>query len=220
MNQLTIFTRFPEPGHTKTRLIPALGAERAARLHRQMAEHTLAQARALQGRQTDQSALARSLVIVVQFTGGSLDQMQTWLGKDLQYQAQTEGDLGDRLAQSIHAAFIAGAATVITIGTDCPDLKTALLEQAFQALQQVDLVLGPAADGGYYLIGLSRWVPELFQGITWSTDAVLTQTMAIAQGLGLAIAHLPTLSDIDRPEDLAFWAQATGKPIPGQAHAV
>jgi glycosyltransferase A (GT-A) superfamily protein (DUF2064 family) len=74
--------------------------------------------------------------------------------------------------------------------------------KAFNALEQHDLVLGPAQDGGYYLIGLCRLIPELFTGISWSTAEVLQQTMSIAQRLELAVAYLPRLSDVDRPEDL------------------
>jgi hypothetical protein len=91
---------------------------------------------------------------------------------------------------------------VVLIGTDCPDLNNQLISQAFDSLKSHDLVLGPARDGGYYLIGLRRLIPELFAEITWSTAEVLSQTQSIAQNLELTIAYLPLLSDIDRPEDL------------------
>ena len=94
---------------------------------------------------------------------------------------------------------------VVLIGTDCPDLNAQLIAEAFQALGEHDLVLGPAIDGGYYLIGLRRLIPELFTGIPWSTSAVLRQTLRIAQKLELAVAQLPLLSDVDRPEDLPIW---------------
>jgi rSAM/selenodomain-associated transferase 1 len=97
----------------------------------------------------------------------------------------------------------------IIIGTDCPELTDALLTQAFQALQQTALVLGPATDGGYYLIGLRQMVPDLFQSIAWSTDRVFQQTVMIARNLNLSISALPTLTDVDRPEDLPVWEQAT-----------
>jgi rSAM/selenodomain-associated transferase 1 len=200
--RLVVFTRYPEPGKAKTRLIPALGELGAAELHRQMAEHTLMQVRGLQA--------VRNLSVEVRFAGGDFAQMQGWLGADLNYQMQGEGDLGDRLFHACQVTFNNGNDSVVMIGTDCPDLDTALLQKAFQELRQHDLVLGPATDGGYYLIGLRRPVPQLFTGIAWSTAEVLQQTVAIAKRLGLAIAYLPTLSDIDHPEDLDIWQGGKG----------
>jgi uncharacterized protein len=191
---LIIFTRYPQPSQVKTRLIPALGAAGAAALHRRMTEHTLAQVRAL--RQT------RALSIEVWFTGGTLAQVQEWLGTDVEYFVQPEGDLGDRMAFVFKSVFSKGYTAAVIVGTDCPDLNTALLAQGFSALAQHDLVLGPAIDGGYYLIGLQRLVPELFGGIAWSTGEVLEKTLAIAQQLALASVLLPYLSDIDVPQDL------------------
>ncbi len=195
--RLIVFTRYPEPGSSKTRLIPALGREGAAILHRQMAEHMLHQIRELQRTYPVQ--------VEVQFTGGDRYQMQSWLGNDLDYAPQAEGDLGDRMAQALQTAFTSGSRRVVVIGTDCPDLDALLLKQAFDQLYQHDIVLGPATDGGYYLIGMNCLIPQLFKGITWSTSEVLSQTVAIAQSLHLAIAYLPTLSDVDYPEDLVIW---------------
>ena len=190
---LIILTRYPEPGKAKTRLIPALGLEGAAALHRQMAEYTVSQARLLQ---------VDDVEIQVQFAGGDRAQMQDWLGADLHYQPQSGGDLGDRIIHAFQLAFDRGAKFVVTIGTDCPDLDASLLTLAFQKLITHDLVIGSATDGGYYLIGLHSPIPSLFQNITWSTSIVYQQTIEIAEKLQLTIATLPTLSDIDRPEDL------------------
>ncbi|PSB17769.1 glycosyltransferase [Phormidesmis priestleyi ULC007] len=189
---LIIFTRYPKPGKAKTRLIPALGAAGAAALHRQMAEHTVSQARLLQG----------DVDIDVLFVGGDRAQMQDWLGHDLHYHPQSVGDLGDRITHAFQSAFDRGAKFVVAIGTDCPDLDASLLTLAFQKLVTHDLVIGSATDGGYYLIGLHYPIPDLFQNITWSTSIVYQQTIAIAEKLQLSIANLPMLSDIDRPEDL------------------
>lgn len=197
--RLIVFTRYPEPGKAKTRLIPVLGAEAAADVHRQMTERTLAQVKSLRH---------RLLTVEVWFTGGDHAQMQTWLGSDLTYQPQPEGDLGDRMAQAFQTAFDSGMKAAIIIGTDCPEVTCTSLEQAFQALQQTDLVLGPATDGGYYLIGLRQLVPELFKTIAWSTDRVFQQTVDIASILKLSLTFLPTLTDVDRPDDLPVWEQA------------
>ncbi|MBD2362444.1 TIGR04282 family arsenosugar biosynthesis glycosyltransferase [Anabaena minutissima FACHB-250] len=192
---LIIFTRYPEPGKTKTRMIPALGTLGAADLQRQMTEYTLSQAQALQN----------SISIEVRFAGGDLQLMQEWLGYSLLYQCQGEGDLGDRMARSLFDSFEKNAAQVIIIGTDCPDANSQILAQAFAQLQTFDLVLGPALDGGYYLIGLRRFIPELFLNINWGTDQVLQQTVDVAKKLNISYVCLPALSDIDRPEDLRIW---------------
>ncbi|MCF4970320.1 TIGR04282 family arsenosugar biosynthesis glycosyltransferase [Nostoc sp. CMAA1605] len=192
---LIIFTRYPEPGKTKTRLIPVLRSVGAADLQRQMTEYTISQARRLQN----------DISIEVRFVGGNLQLMRDWLGSDLLYQAQGEGDLGIRMARSLADAFENHATQVVIIGTDCPEAKTHILAQASAHLQTFDLVLGPAIDGGYYLIGLRRFIPELFININWGTDQVLQQTIDIAKKLNVSYIYLPTLSDIDRPEDLQIW---------------
>jgi hypothetical protein len=201
---LIVFTRYPESGKAKTRLIPALGATGAAELHRQMAEHTLAQVRNLRSH--------LPLTIEIRFTGGDLAQMSAWLGTDLEYGQQGTGDLGDRLSQAFLSAFDRGFRSVVMIGTDCPALDKSVLITALQQLQHHELVLGPAADGGYYLIGLRQYHPELFQGIAWSSDRVFAQTCTIAQQLGLLVStNLPVLRDVDYPEDLTVWKQVTAK---------
>lgn len=192
--KLIVFTRYPEPGKTKTRLIPVLGKAGAANLHRLMAQRTIARALSLQK--------SRQLSVEIHHTGGSQQQMEDWLGTDLIYQNQIDGDLGARMAAAFQNSFDSGVDKVAIIGTDCPDLKAEILAQAFDELSDRDLVLGPAKDGGYYLIGLRRSIPELFDGINWGTSEVFASTRAIAQNLGLNIAVLPILADIDRPEDL------------------
>ena len=195
---LIIFTRYPIPGKTKTRLIPALGAVGAANLHRELTEQTLTQARHLN--------TAEAIAVEVHVAGGEEHpDLAKWLGADLVYQLQGNGDLGDRMALSIDLALRAGRERVIIIGTDCPGLNADLLKSAFQTLHSHDLVLGPAIDGGYYLIGLRRFIPELFVGISWGTAEVLQQTVNIANKLGVSVGYLPPLADIDRPEDLPVW---------------
>ncbi|HEY9600446.1 MAG TPA: TIGR04282 family arsenosugar biosynthesis glycosyltransferase [Allocoleopsis sp.] len=191
---LIVFTRYPKPGTTKTRLIPLLGAEGAAQFQRQMTEDTLAQAKKLQE--------FRPVAVEVHFTGGDRKLMQDWLGNDVIYHNQSEGDLGNRMASAFEACFAAGMARAVIIGVDCPDLNAQLMLKAFEALDQHDLVLGPAEDGGYYLIGLNRLIQELFVGVSWGMSVVRQQTVEIAQKLDLAIAFLPLLNDIDRPDDL------------------
>lgn len=194
--KLIVFTRYPEAGKTKTRLIPVLGKEGAAKLHRQLTEGTISQAKQLKN--------TRQLFVEVYFTGGSQELMEAWLGNDIFYQNQVTGNLGLKMAAAFEMSFNAGIEKVVLIGTDCPGLNADLIAKAFNELDGQDLVLGPALDGGYYLIGLRRFVPEIFMGINWGTAEVLAQSVAIAQNLNLAIAYLPPLADIDRPEDLAI----------------
>ncbi len=198
--RLIIFTRYPEPGTTKTRMIEVLGAVGAANLQRQMTEYTLAQAQLLP------SFFPVSLE--VRFSGGNQQLMQKWLGGNIDYLPQGEGDLGQKMANSLSSAFQNKIESVAIIGSDCPGLTPKLMAQAFQQLHLgSDLVLGSAIDGGYYLIALSRFIPELFTGISWGSDRVCQQTVAIAQNLNLAVTYLPPLGDVDRPEDLSIWQQ-------------
>ena len=192
--KLIVFTRYPEPGKTKTRLIPVLGKTGAANLHRLMAQKAIARAISLQN--------SRRLSVEIHHTGGSQQQIQDWLGTDIIYQNQIDGDLGAKMTAAFQNSFNSGVNKAAIIGTDCPTLKAEIMAQAFEELSQHDLVLGPAKDGGYYLIGLRRAIPELFGGIPWGTSEVFVCTRAIAQNLDLNIAYLPTLADIDLPEDL------------------
>lgn len=210
-DRLIVFTRYPQPGAAKTRLIPALGAEGAAALQRQMTEHTLTQVQKL--------IHLRPVGVEIWFAvtasaEANRQQMQDWLGTTWVYQPQPDGDLGARMAKAFQSAFTSGMTRVVTIGTDCPRLDAEKLAQAFETLQDADLVLGPAADGGYYLIGLRRFVPELFAGIAWSTETVLSQTIEIAQRLELSVTCLETLTDIDRPADLPVWQTVQATPCP------
>lgn len=197
-NRLILFTRYPIAGQTKTRLIPYLGAEQAADLQRKMTEFIVDTTRPLQIRDR--------LSLEVHFAGGSLRQMQRWLGPKLAYRPQQGCNLGDRLHHAFSQGFQADAERIVVIGSDCPAISAHHLEQAFHQLKSHDLVLGPAQDGGYYLVGLSRSCAELFQNIAWGTERVFNQTAKTATQLNLSWTTLETLCDVDRPEDLATFA--------------
>ncbi len=194
---LIIFTRYPEPGKTKTRLIPSLGADGAAGIHRQMTERTLTLARQLRS--------YRPVSIEVRYEGGNRDLVKQWLGPDITYRRQGSGDLGERMARAFNEAFQAGLDRVVLVGTDVPSITARILLTAFKNLSYRDMVLGPARDGGYYLIGLRRDCPQLFVDMPWGTERVLEKTTQIADGLGLSKVHVDTLDDVDRPEDLHLW---------------
>lgn len=191
---LIIFTRFPEPGTTKTRLIPALGPDGAATLQRQLTEETVRKAEAFNKRY--------GIPLEIHFQGGDHVKMSQWLGSHT-FKEQPPGSIGERMVKTFAQAFAHGLTNVVIVGTDCPDLSEEILHKAFAALQGNDLVLGPAVDGGYYLIGLSGPKPYLFNDIEWGTPSVLDQTLAKANNL--KVSQLAALYDIDRPEDLAHF---------------
>lgn len=185
--RLVIFTRFPEPGRAKTRLIPALGAEGAAALHRMLTERTVAAAR------------RSGLRVEVHTTGADRSAFAQWLGEDIIYADQGEGDLGERLRRA------SVPAPVLFIGSDLPDLDAAHLRDAAERLATAPVVLGPAEDGGYWALGLREPADYLFADMPWGTDQVLRITLDRLGQRGIAPALLPTLADCDRPEDLARW---------------
>ena len=130
--------------------------------------------------------------------------MRRWLGEGLDYVYQGDGDLGQRMERAFRRAFHEGFSRVVLIGCDCPDNDSVNISAAFEALKQNDMVIGPALDGGYYLIGLRSYVAELFSGIPWGRQSVLEQTLAIAHSKKLNIKHLQPFSDVDLPEDVSM----------------
>lgn len=190
--RLVIFTRYPEPGKAKTRLIPAFGAAGAALLHRRLTERTVAVAR------------ASGLQVEVRATGASLASFAEWLGGDLHFVDQGEGDLGERLIRA------AEPSPVLFIGSDLPDLAASHLLEAAALMQTDRTVLGPAADGGYWALGLTQPAPYLFEAMPWGTDQVFALTLARLRERSIEPALLPTLADCDRPEDLERWPDLAG----------
>jgi len=198
--RLLVFTRFPEAGRAKTRLIPALGAERAAAVHRSLTARTL--------REVEQFRRSHDAAVEIWFAGGDAPAMRGLFGDGPTYRPQCEGDLGRRIqALETHAGF----PPTVVIGTDCPDLSAGRIARAFQALREHDVVLGPALDGGYYLIGLRSPCPGLFQNIPWGTADVLAQTQAVAVRERRSVARLESLSDVDEPADLIHWRRTVGE---------
>ncbi len=200
--RLIIFTRYPEPGTTKTRMIPELGVEGAADLQRRMTDHLVLKVKTL--------IEQRSLAVEIRFEGGSERLMREWLGPSFSYRRQGRGDIGRRMERAIADGFQDGCESVVIIGSDIPDISSAIIHQAFEELQKNNLVLGPAGDGGYYLIGMQKADKDqayrkLFETINWGTNKVLSQTFAAANQLGIGYALLDTLKDVDRPEDLKIW---------------
>lgn len=195
--KLLIFTRYPVAGRTKTRLMPILGAEGAAALQRRMTELTL--------RTADQLAAATGVELEIFHAGGRTTQMAAWLGPHRRYCRQGAGDLGAKISRAFAAAFQDGCRQVMLIGSDCPALSPELLATAFSRLTNHDLVLGPATDGGYYLVGLTRAQPLLFTPRSWGAGLLLAETIAVAQKNALKFSLLEELPDVDRPADLKYF---------------
>jgi len=205
MDTVLLFTRHPTPGHCKTRLIPALGPHGAAEVQRQLTEWLVARLKP--------AAAAGRYRLVIAHTGASQRAMRRWLGPGPVWLEQGPGDLGARLNRATQWAFRHGASRVLVLGADCPDVTPNLLEQAFAALTQAPLVLGPARDGGYYLIGLRGPCPELFGHIPWGSPAVLQTTLDRARRLDLQTVLLPPLQDVDEPVDLRHWHELKSQTV-------
>jgi rSAM/selenodomain-associated transferase 1 len=193
-DQLIVFVKAPRAGAVKTRLAATIGPEKACALYEQMVAHVLQNLRhlgAVELRYTPADAR------------GSIDR---WLQPGWAAHPQGDGDLGERLRLAFADAFLMGAERVAIIGSDCPTVTEAHVRETFERLKTSDLVVGPATDGGYWLIALRREVPSLFEAVPWSTDAVLGETLCRAAGLGLKSELLEVLSDIDTEADWNRWA--------------
>lgn len=188
MDRIAVFARRPLEGRVKTRLSPALPTRLAVALYNGMLRDSLNAA--------EKCGADERWLFWAEPVGPS------FAPRGWHENFQPEGDLGARLEHAFDSLFTPRSRAVI-MGVDCPRLDSARLHAAFAALDHADVVLGPATDGGYTLIGLSAPAPGLFRGVKWSTDAVLAQTLAIARDLKLRVETLPPLEDIDTPDDLA-----------------
>lgn len=182
---ISIFARWPEPGQAKTRLIPEFGPEGAAAIYRKLLAHTVEVAR------------ASEVPFELRVTGAEPVLFRKALGEDLLVVEQGEGDLSAKLARV--------PAPAILIGSDCPGLTPDALRAARDTLDTEPVVIGPASDGGYYLLGFRDPAPFAFEGMEWSTAEVFAETLRRFGAQGIRPAVLPELGDIDTAEDLAQW---------------
>jgi rSAM/selenodomain-associated transferase 1 len=193
-----LFTRFPTPGTSKTRLIPILGDQGAADLQKRLTEHALLEVTRLKAH--------TPIDLEIHFVGGNETSMQSWLGPHHIYKRQSEGNIGDKMAQAM-ASHLGRKGGIILIGSDLPGITTHILTEALLMLNDSDLVIGPAHDGGYYLIGVNGSLradilSSLFSDIPWGSSDVFAGTLAKVRQHQLIPHILPILHDIDRPEDL------------------
>jgi len=197
--QLLVFAKAPRAGLAKTRLAadPGVGAQRAARLARAFLADTLALGRQLAPR-----------TLELHYAPRDAEAELAELAQGYTLRPQAEGDLGGRVAAGFEQAFARGAQRVVVLGSDTPQLEPRRLLEAYAALEARELVLGPSHDGGYYLIGLARPAPRLFEAMPWSTPYLAEATLRRAAELGLSSAVLSPERDIDDARDLAWLVRA------------
>ena len=193
MDRLILFAKAPELGKVKTRLGQQIGGQKALDAYIQLLRHLARQLR----RRTD---------VEVRITPDhALDSLKALIPETWKVRPQGEGDLGARLTHAFQEAFAEGCTKVAAIGSDCPYITSRDIDSAWESLNQKDICVGPATDGGYWLLGMRAMQPTLFQDIPWSTPEVLAQTLLKCRQNGLTISLLPILSDVDeRTEWEAF----------------
>ncbi|OHC04477.1 MAG: hypothetical protein A3H23_06695 [Planctomycetes bacterium RIFCSPLOWO2_12_FULL_40_19] len=197
------FAKYPQPGHVKTRLAVSLGSEEACRIYNAMAQKTHHELLKLQER-----GEAR---VIVYADGADRQKMSGWLRGAYDIWLQPDGDIGTRLESAFCKAFEMGFRTVIAVGTDCPGLTAEKIRKAIGQLKRFDVVIVPATDGGYVLIGTNTFQQELFRQVTWSSDRVLEQTLQQAKVKNMSVALLDPETDVDTAEDLKM-VEATLNP--------
>lgn len=188
MKALIVFIKNPIIGKAKTRLAATVGKAEALRIYKLLLGHT---------RQVTTEVEANRYLFYSFF----VDEKDEWLAADYHKALQTDGDLGTKMSHSFQEVFEAGNSRVLIVGSDCAALTSDIINSAFEALSTKDFVIGPAADGGYYLLGMNHFEPSVFENITWSTAAVLPQTLEKIANLQKTYVLLPVLSDIDTEAD-------------------
>lgn len=186
---LILFTKNPELGKAKTRLAKTIGDQKALEIYIKLLQHT------------------RELVALLEvskflFYSDRIEENDAWNNDEYIKKVQKGADLGQRMQHAFEAAFDLGYKKVIIIGSDCYELNSKIVTQAFDSLNENDTVIGPTFDGGYYLLGMTQFHAELFQNINWSTETVFEETMTILKNNQLSSFSLEKLTDIDEEKDL------------------
>jgi len=188
---LIIFYRNPEPGKVKTRLASTLGETKALSVYLYLSAHT---------KTITQNLKADKVV----FYSDYIQDDDQWNSSIYQKQIQSGVDLGTRMSNAFRYGFTSGYHSIVIIGTDCLELTPSLIEDAFNKLKSCDTVIGPAKDGGYYLLGMKMLHEDFFNNKLWSTTSIYETTVADFKSLGLHYEVLPVLSDIDEAADIPF----------------
>ena len=193
---ILVFQKNLIAGRTKTRLAATIGNEKALLVYKQL---ILITTNVLINLPFDK------LIYYSEFIPLDIEDKEIETTAKTLVLVQHGNDLGARMLNSFSDQFKMGYSRLIIIGTDCPDLNSELLLNAFNALESHDIVIGPAADGGYYLLGMSKLYPELFEGVEWSTSEVYGQTVDLISKLGLSFSLMPVLRDLDNEDDLKYF---------------
>lgn len=190
---LLFFVKKPEKGKVKSRLAAVIGEDSAVSVYKSLVAQML-------------STLNRGTfpLCICFFPKNAQKSIENWLGRKYRYLPQNGKDLGERMRNSFMDGFAMGHKRVVLIGSDIPDLPMKYIEEAFQSLKEMDAVIGPAYDGGYYLIGFKEksFSPQVFDGIDWGTKSVFDETIRKLKRFGRAVHTLPCHRDIDTVEDL------------------
>lgn len=192
-NTLIIFLKYPEAGKVKTRLAKDIGNNEAARIYSLMTLNII------------ESVVAPECYNTIIFYDPpeKEQEIKNWVGKkEIQYAPQEGNTLGDRISNAFKVVFSSGIEKAVIIGTDCLDVSSDIINVAIHLLDETEVVLGPAEDGGYYILALNKYRPEIFQDIDWSTKHVLEQTVLKIVENKLTYHKLKTLKDIDTVEDI------------------
>lgn len=187
--KLIVFLKAPRPGAAKTRLAVTLGAAEACAAYRRLVETLFRQLAALEN------------VELCFAPDDAASEIMGWAPPTWRLTAQGSGDLGCRMDHAFRRAFDESTKRAVIIGSDCPDVRASDIQAAWAALRSHDVVLGPATDGGYWLIGLRAPRPELFAGVPWSTNSVLRETLERSRAAGLKTRLLRELTDVDTEAD-------------------
>jgi len=188
-NLLMIFIKNPVAGEVKTRLGASIGSTNALQVYKKLLSHT------------------REIAVQVKcdreiWYSSMIDRRDSWNSDLFEKKLQQGRNLGVRMSGAFQQAFEAGYEKAVIIGSDCPELEPQHIEDAFDALRSEDAVIGPSEDGGYYLLGMKKYTPEIFSDIEWSTSSVFEETTRHFEQLGLTCKTLEVLNDIDTIEDL------------------
>jgi len=188
-NLIMIFVRNPELGKVKTRLAKTIGNEKALHIYNLLLDHT-------------NNVVKRVNTDKAVFYSDYINSNDQWKNDGFLQLMQKGNELGEKMTNAFLKAFNLGYKKVIIIGSDCFDLDENIINQAFANLNDDEVVLGPAKDGGYYLLGMKAFYPSLFRNKAWSTESVLSDTLLDISKLNISFKLLPTLSDIDEEKDL------------------
>ncbi len=190
-NALIVFVRNPELGKVKTRLAKTLGEEKALKVYKKLLSHT-------------HDIIKNINCDKYIFYSDQISENDIWENKIFTKELQVEGNLGDKMAAAVEKTFLKNYNSVTVIGSDCFNLEQKQIENAIGSLMYNDVVIGPATDGGYYLLGMKKFYQDIFDLEAWSTPTVFDTTLKICKSRYLQVVILQTLNDVDVEADVNF----------------